>query len=218
MASAGGESIRARETRRGDERCPYCREPFSSADDTEGAERVTCSGCGTPHHAECFVENGGCSALGCERIDARVPSGDALDIADLQPGWRERTRPSSVAIPLLIVGFGLLWYALATDRSPLLGPLLIVLGVGISLVNGMKDPEDETAPEGLYAPPFRVPPERAPANGFEGARMLVASVRRRRGERIPEPTGPGGECPSCGRALEAATDLAFCYHCGAVLS
>ena len=218
MASAGGESVHARATRRGADRCPYCHEPFSSADDSDGAQRVACTGCGTPHHAECFAENGGCSALGCERIAARVPSGAALTAEDLRPGWRDRTRPRSVAIPLIVVGFALLTFALATDRFPLLGPLFIALGIGVSLLNGMRLPTEEAAPESPYTPPFPVPPNQAPANGYEGARLLVTSSRRRMGERLSEPSGPGGECHACGRALEATADLAFCYHCGASLS
>jgi Prokaryotic RING finger family 1/GYF domain 2 len=42
------------------ETCPYCREPI------EGADAVRCPSCATPHHRDCFVENGGCTVFGCE--------------------------------------------------------------------------------------------------------------------------------------------------------
>ncbi|MGH9522531.1 MAG: NINE protein [Terriglobales bacterium] len=41
--------------------CPYCRTPVDT-----GEEAKTCEGCGTPHHAECYAENGGCTLFGCK--------------------------------------------------------------------------------------------------------------------------------------------------------
>ncbi len=46
--------------------CPYCR---SEVGDSEG-ERKDCPGCGTPHHADCFAENGGCTVFGCSAAPA----------------------------------------------------------------------------------------------------------------------------------------------------
>jgi TM2 domain-containing membrane protein YozV len=46
--------------------CPYCRTEIG---DTEG-ERTYCPGCGTPHHADCFAENGGCTVFGCSQAPA----------------------------------------------------------------------------------------------------------------------------------------------------
>src|SRR5215468_10247385 len=40
--------------------CPYCRTEI------EDSAVVTCEGCGTPHHAECLQENGGCTLFGCK--------------------------------------------------------------------------------------------------------------------------------------------------------
>jgi TM2 domain-containing membrane protein YozV len=40
--------------------------------DAEG-ERKDCPGCGTPHHADCFAENGGCTVFGC----ANAPTDEA---------------------------------------------------------------------------------------------------------------------------------------------
>jgi TM2 domain-containing membrane protein YozV len=43
--------------------CPYCR--------TELEEQpLECPGCGTPHHSECFAENGGCTVFGCSAAPA----------------------------------------------------------------------------------------------------------------------------------------------------
>jgi len=46
--------------------CPYCR---TDVGDAEG-ERKDCPGCGTPHHADCFAENGGCTVFGCSAAPA----------------------------------------------------------------------------------------------------------------------------------------------------
>jgi TM2 domain-containing membrane protein YozV len=46
--------------------CPYCR---TEVGDAEG-ERKDCPGCGTPHHADCFAENGGCTVFGCSQAPA----------------------------------------------------------------------------------------------------------------------------------------------------
>ncbi|MEQ1472614.1 MAG: NINE protein [Candidatus Acidiferrum sp.] len=43
--------------------CPYCRTEFEEAP-------LECPGCGTPHHSECFAENGGCTVFGCSAAPA----------------------------------------------------------------------------------------------------------------------------------------------------
>jgi TM2 domain-containing membrane protein YozV len=43
--------------------CPYCRTEFEDAP-------LECPGCGTPHHSECFAENGGCTVFGCSAAPA----------------------------------------------------------------------------------------------------------------------------------------------------
>src|SRR5438270_13406965 len=43
--------------------CPYCRTELDAPD--AGRQKV-CEGCGTPHHEECFAENGGCTLFGCK--------------------------------------------------------------------------------------------------------------------------------------------------------
>ncbi len=40
--------------------CPYCQSKIK-----KGADFTICSHCGTPHHRECWNENGGCTTYGC---------------------------------------------------------------------------------------------------------------------------------------------------------
>jgi TM2 domain-containing membrane protein YozV len=49
--------------------CPYCR----GAIEHGSGEDLVCSGCGTPHHADCFAENGGCTVFGCSAAPAEEP-------------------------------------------------------------------------------------------------------------------------------------------------
>lgn len=49
--------------------CPYCRMPFQET----GPARVFCTACGTPHHEDCYQENGGCTVFGCSRAPADDP-------------------------------------------------------------------------------------------------------------------------------------------------
>lgn len=52
--------------------CPYCRFPLK-----EGVQIAVCATCGTPHHADCWYDNGGCAVIGC----AGGPIGSAADRA-----------------------------------------------------------------------------------------------------------------------------------------
>jgi TM2 domain-containing membrane protein YozV len=49
--------------------CPYCRMSF----DQEGLVKIYCTGCGMPHHEDCYQENGGCTVFGCPRAPADDP-------------------------------------------------------------------------------------------------------------------------------------------------
>lgn len=49
--------------------CPYCRMPFDQA----SPPRIFCTACGTPHHEDCYMENGGCTVFGCKRAPADDP-------------------------------------------------------------------------------------------------------------------------------------------------
>lgn len=57
--------------------CPYCRMPIETAQD---ATRL-CPVCATPHHEDCWQENGGCTVFGCaaapiEEVLVRVSEAD----------------------------------------------------------------------------------------------------------------------------------------------
>jgi TM2 domain/Prokaryotic RING finger family 1 len=49
--------------------CPYCRMPFEET----GPAKIFCTACGTPHHEDCYRENGGCTVFGCARAPADDP-------------------------------------------------------------------------------------------------------------------------------------------------
>src|SRR5262249_54861273 len=38
-----------------------------------GPAKVFCTACGTPHHEDCYQENGGCTVFGCSRAPADDP-------------------------------------------------------------------------------------------------------------------------------------------------
>jgi len=50
--------------------CPYCRTGLPDGPD---ANKVFCNGCGTPHHQDCYNENGGCTVFGCRCAPADDP-------------------------------------------------------------------------------------------------------------------------------------------------
>jgi TM2 domain-containing membrane protein YozV len=88
--------------------CPYCRTEIG---DAEG-ERKDCPGCGTPHHADCFAENGGCTVFGC----ANAPSDEAkvtVSGTDLMGNTVTRQLPAPVARPGISLGPGF-----TTFRAP----------------------------------------------------------------------------------------------------
>lgn len=49
--------------------CPYCR---FEVDQTDGSG-LFCAGCGTPHHKDCYSENGGCTVFGCRYAPPEEP-------------------------------------------------------------------------------------------------------------------------------------------------
>lgn len=49
--------------------CPYCRSTFEPEDEVK-----LCPACATPHHADCFAENGGCTVFGCTAAPAEEPT------------------------------------------------------------------------------------------------------------------------------------------------
>lgn len=47
--------------------CPYCLAVVAAGDET-----VACESCGTPHHADCWAENGGCCVKDCPSVVRNV--------------------------------------------------------------------------------------------------------------------------------------------------
>src|SRR5262245_12895338 len=41
--------------------------------DEGGPPRIFCTACGTPHHEDCYMENGGCTVFGCAQAPAEEP-------------------------------------------------------------------------------------------------------------------------------------------------
>jgi hypothetical protein len=59
--------------------CPYCRAGFEPDEEIH-----PCPACGTPHHADCFAENRGCTIFGCTAAPADDPR-ITLTPTNLQP-------------------------------------------------------------------------------------------------------------------------------------
>jgi TM2 domain-containing membrane protein YozV len=79
--------------------CPYCRTEVGEA----AGERKDCPGCGTPHHADCFAENGGCTVFGC----ANAPSDEAkVTVSGTDLMGNVVTRQAPVARPGISLGPG----------------------------------------------------------------------------------------------------------------
>ncbi len=71
--------------------CPYCRTEIGSLE----GERIDCPGCGTPHHSDCFQENGGCTIFGCSKAPVDDPkiSVSGTDLVEMgNPGAAEAPR------------------------------------------------------------------------------------------------------------------------------
>jgi TM2 domain-containing membrane protein YozV len=78
--------------------CPYCRAPIEQ----DEAPTALCPGCGTPHHADCFEENGGCTVFGCSAAPAAEPK-LSIDVPELTAagiaGAVSQVAPNPVAPP-----------------------------------------------------------------------------------------------------------------------
>jgi len=125
--------------------CPYCRTEVGEAE----GERKDCPGCGTPHHADCFAENSGCTVFGC----ANAPSDEAkvtVSGTDLMGNVVTRQAPAPVVRPGFSLGSGY-----TTFRAPVLGaeqpgP------IGAPQASGMQQPPPPPPPvarTGVAPPP-----------------------------------------------------------------
>ena len=56
--------------------CPYCQTKIKNQN-----EAVTCTLCGTPHHKDCWSENGGCTTYGC--LENPNFKNNAVDVGNL---------------------------------------------------------------------------------------------------------------------------------------
>lgn len=77
--------------------CPYCRCPVEEPE----RDSIICPGCGTPHHSDCYAENGGCTVFGCSAAPEEEPklriSGAYLTTPELAHGVQ--TQSKQVARP-----------------------------------------------------------------------------------------------------------------------
>src|SRR5258708_35453600 len=72
--------------------CPYCRAPF---DDVNG-QAIECEGCGTPHHADCCEENGGCTVFGCAKAPGEEPK-VAVSAPEVAGGTHRAVQPVGIS-------------------------------------------------------------------------------------------------------------------------
>jgi len=75
--------------------CPYCQTKIKNQN-----EAVTCVLCGTPHHADCWNENGGCTTYGC--IENPNFKKNAVDVGNLTVAeirHLQSTQPAPVINP-----------------------------------------------------------------------------------------------------------------------
>jgi TM2 domain-containing membrane protein YozV len=81
--------------------CPYCRTPV----DAGSEEELLCTGCGTPHHKDCYQENGGCTVFGCSQApsDEQKVSITGQDLTSPRPA-----SAGNAPIPGMLPGVGLL--------------------------------------------------------------------------------------------------------------
>jgi TM2 domain-containing membrane protein YozV len=93
--------------------CPYCRTAVGEAE----GERKDCPGCGTPHHADCFAENGGCTVFGC----ANAPSDEAkVTVSGTDLMGNVVTRQAPALVPVMRPGISL-GSGYTTFRAPAMG-------------------------------------------------------------------------------------------------
>lgn len=79
--------------------CPYCRMPF----DGQSPAKIYCTACGTPHHEDCYFENGGCTVFGCAKAPADDPklqvSYSDLNAAMAQQPMVAAQQPAAAPLP-----------------------------------------------------------------------------------------------------------------------
>ena len=124
--------------------CPYCRTEVGSA----AEERLECPGCGTPHHPECFAENGGCTVFGCAKAPQDEPK---ISVSGMELNQAPAPAPvpaAPVARTIRSGGYSIL--QLSGPSEP--------LGAQNAPAQGAASPPPPTS--GTGAPPPPAPPTR----------------------------------------------------------
>ena len=132
--------------------CPYCR--CAVAED----ELKMCPGCGTPHHADCFAENGGCTIFGCTaapepepKVAITAPELAAAPVmADEHvPVMRTRTPPPPKPTPALpeLPLFSSLGYGPAMPVRPVVsaGSYASPMRIDVGSMQAMQSAKNRTA-------------------------------------------------------------------------
>jgi len=135
--------------------CPYCRTEIIPGESIP----AFCGGCGTPHHKECYDENGGCTLFGCKEAPPDEPKVQVtnVDVVSAAP-WPAYPPPMQsnfpVAPPMQATGFGdvnaVQTFAAAASAFPRMAP-------------GSVPPPPPPGMTGVPAPPPSVP---APNFGY----------------------------------------------------
>jgi TM2 domain-containing membrane protein YozV len=141
--------------------CPYCRTEVGEAE----GERKDCPGCGTPHHADCYAENGGCTVFGC----ANAPSDEAkvtVTATDMMGNVATRQAPapapSPVARPRISLGAGFTTFHAPAPEPEQPAPPTVPSGSGAE----MPPPPPPMAGTGIAPPPQAGPgPQQQQAQG-----------------------------------------------------
>jgi TM2 domain-containing membrane protein YozV len=94
--------------------CPYCRTEIGSAE----GEGMECPGCATPHHTDCFQENGGCTVFGCSAAPTDEPK-ISVSATDMSGNVITRTVSAPTPRPVLSLGPGYTtFHAPGPDPAP----------------------------------------------------------------------------------------------------
>src|SRR5579871_5994143 len=198
--------VQAKETTGDFERCPFCHDALLEGEDA-GTLRSECARCGTPHHASCFVENGGCALMGCgEKRARRVGDLEAtLDLKELSRAVNARVeeRVSPEEKDRALRQIGLAGAALAAAIV-----LALVFGFSAPFRHSQRDRTIWLASAALFSL----------SAGFFWLRFLRPHAARRasESERMEsESEREGLPCPECGTPRTDARDgRTFCYVCG----
>lgn len=136
--------------------CPYCRTPVEAGDAT-----TTCEGCGTPHHSECYAENGGCTVFGCKFAPPDDPK-VAVTAGELS---QAAAVSAPYGTPFSATGFG------DVNAPAAAAPALAAI----------PPPPPPPPPDASAAPPDQPPP---PPSLLPATSMLLSATERRAKSRL----------------------------------